>query len=75
MATARIFEVTSNKYKVTSLYTMQCYQIRLKNHALIPVRARDVSLLNNTQRGSGPLPTSYSMGTGGSFLWVKVTGT
>jgi hypothetical protein len=36
-----------------------------------PVRVKKVSLLHIVQTGSGVHPTSYKMGTGGSFQGVK----
>jgi hypothetical protein len=36
--------------------------------------ARDFQFLHSVQTGSGAHPTSYSMGTGGSFLGGKAAG-
>jgi hypothetical protein len=38
-----------------------------------PSRATDLSLVQNIETGSEAHPTSYSVGTGGSFLGVKIT--
>jgi hypothetical protein len=39
----------------------------------ITVGARDFSLFHNVQTGCGAYPASYTVGTGDSFLDVKVT--
>jgi hypothetical protein len=39
-----------------------------------PAGAGNFSLHHRVQNGSGPHPTSYPMGTRGSFLWVKAVG-
>jgi hypothetical protein len=44
---------------------------RLDGRGLIPAEVRDFSLLHSVQTGSWDHPSSYSMGTGGSFPEVK----
>jgi hypothetical protein len=55
-----------------SVWRIDC---RLDDQGSIPGKGNDgiFSLCHRVQTGSGVHPTSYPMGTGGSFIWSKAT--
>ena len=44
---------------------------KLRNRVVFPVGTTDVSPFQNVQTGLGVYRFSYSIGTRGSFLWLK----
>jgi hypothetical protein len=73
----RIFEILCGKISLKEPGQLSGYSGRLRGwtaRVRFPTGTRDFSLFHSAQTDSGVHPSSYTMGTGGSFLRGKAAG-